>query len=250
MWCPEGYVLLSEVVGQFLWDSDLAPLAEDRPRPDVRFHIDDGMLSRNELDAWRNWLAVCFFRTFREDLRACLPSGAVVRLGGPVFGWTPDLDGLDFNPFPHVFPNGYLGRIRLCNMMWNNIDLSAGCIGAGEMLRDQELSPIALSPICIKDSALPVRLEDLTRWLMEETAKRGGQTVEEPDGPDNDLAHQIARAFDNGRFRTKAEARALFDRRREMKTEVWQAVWKEARTLRPDLGKPGPRANNSKQHSE
>lgn len=238
MWCPEGYVTLSEIDSWFMWDSDLVGPAEDRPRPEGLF-IDTGTMDNIETEGFSNWIHSAFIECFREDIRACLPSGILVRLAPPAFSsYDPSYLTIG-RDYIGPFPSQYAERVRLSKRIFHAIDPVAGRVRSDWPRTLVNLNALDGAPLCIQDAKLPVRLDGLTKWLLDEMPRRAAQAAAGKATEPSSNATQIADAFRNRKVRTKPEARQMFGR--NMKHEAWQALWREACEIMPELARPGPR---------
>lgn len=237
MWCPEGYLTFSEVFGQILWDSDLMPMATNRPPPSDtgRFIIDTGTADQSEITAFKVWMSAGFFRIFEQDLRVCLTSGNVVRFDASLATGLKR-DPLDFDPDFGPFPTDYSIRVRFSKWEFVYVDLDYGCIRSTDA--DSTMAHLAGLPICIKEAHLPVTLEKLPAWLWNEIPTLDARDTS-PAWSSREDAAAIVQAFNSGKIRTKPEAKRMFGR--DLPFDAWKALWEEAVALRPSLARPGRR---------
>ena len=237
MWCPEGYVTFSQILGQILWDSDLMPTATNRPSPTVteRLVIDTGMPDQAELTAFKNWMSIGFFRIFEEDVRVCLTSGNVVRLDTSLATGLRR-DPLDFSYDVGPFPSDYSLRVKLSNWEFIFVDLHYGCIRCPDA--DSTISRLDGLPVCIKEAHLPVTLEKLPAWLWTEIPKLDARESSVA-WSSREGASAIVQAFNSGKIRTKPEAKRMFGR--DLPHTAWEALWDEAVAIKPSLSRPGRR---------
>lgn len=237
MWCPEGYLTFSQVFGQILWDSDLMPIATNRPLPagTEQLVIDTGMPDQAEIRAFTNWMSAGFFRKFDQDIRVCLISGNLVRLDVSLAAGLRR-DPFDFNSDFGPFPSDYSLRVELSKWEFTYVDLHYGCICCPDS--DSTLSRLDGLPICIKEAHLPVTIEKLPTWLWNEIPKLDRREVQAAWSSRDDAA-SIVQAFNSGRIRTKPEAKRMFGR--DLPHTAWQALWDEAVAIKPSLSRPGRR---------
>lgn len=253
MWCPEGYVTLNEIISQFLWDSDQIEPAPDAP-PGFRTNAQGPR--EEEVNGWMNWLIVAFIYVCGDDVRACLPSGSIVRLTPEAFSWDGgyeywwgEVGGPAYDR--SIFPDIYGARVWLSGIEFFHINIGDGTIKNGDSDDFRGYVPITGAALCISEANLPVRLEDLTGWIIEEVKK-----VQFPQDIGTARQHtsrtipdEIVHAFKTNKVRTKPEAKRMFGR--GIKHEAWQALWREACEIMPALSRPGPRASsNSGSYSE
>lgn len=237
MWCPEGYVTFNQIYGQILWDSDLVPMATNRPSPTATGQpvIDTGMPDQAEIRAFMNWMSAGFFRIFEEDVRVCLTSGNLVRLDASLaIGLQPNPLDFTFNFGP--FPSDYSLRVKLSDWEFTFVDLHYGCIRCPDL--DSTISRLAGLPICIKEAHLPVTIEKLPGWLWNEIPNLDKREAPAAWSSRED-AVAIVQAFDHGRIRTKPEAKRMFGR--DLPHSAWEALWDQAVAIKPSLSRPGRR---------
>lgn len=243
MWCPEGYITLREIIFQFYWDCEISPAM----RLERNLDLQELVLSMSEdRRAWVNWLLLAFFREFSHELRACLPSGAIVRLTPLALSWAED--GNYWSPEEHSiemdrasFPELYEARVWLAGVEFRYIDLRTGCIkNFGGDCKD-EISLISKSPICIREADLPVDVEKLSEWLIDDVRNYWTNLPvgKKPDYRSGNVAQEIVSALQAERILTKGEARRMFGR--DLKTDAWNALWGEVTEIYPYASRPGPR---------
>lgn len=242
MWCPEGYVTLNSILTQLVWDSDLMEASIDRD-----WNADD----ENELSnrayiiegrAFVKWLHSALFDLLAEEFRVCLASGLTVKLDPEAYSWR---DSLEFSEYlraeRHRFPKKYQERVMLAKREFAVIDISTGCISADLEQDGRRLEPIMGMPLCIREASIPVKIENLTKWLIDEMERRASAEEHEwkravlPEGG----AGAIVQAFRSGKVKTKSDAKRMFAR--DMKHEAWLALWREVVSIAPELSRPGPR---------
>lgn len=238
MWCPEEYVPLSVIGDVFMHEGF------DWVYDNLSNRIDDGDIADAGW-AYRRWYLTMFFSVFREDIRACVSSGAVVRLDSSVFMWTyPNDDNFDdeLSMAGYEFPN----KIELIKRIFER----RFCFIDEEyltLLRKDQPS-IAVSPfyplegaaLCIHRTILPASEERLSDWVNR-ALKVMDEKIEADleDGHPKGIAEKIVEAYRTGAVKRKDDAKRLFGR--GMKTDVWKAVWKEAVAINPRLSRSGPR---------
>lgn len=240
MWCPEGYITLEEIVGQFMWDSDLIPAAENQP---FKSNIEsDNSPDYSSVDGFIIWLMYGTFRVFEKDIRACLASGSIVRLAPQVLA----LEGLYGADAPNIgsfpfggFPEAKEERLKVGAMHFRYINHLDGTIFLNVHEKRPELGPVAGASICIEDARLPVRLENLTEWLIKRLSEESPKSNLSESNALATIPEKIVLAFESRKVITKADAKRMFGR--SMKTEQWLAIWREAVALKPSLARPGPR---------
>lgn len=236
MWCPEGYLTVLEVCRTALgWVGS----------PGSKANETLGDAPYDEIASFDLWMTNALLSLLSSDIRACLPSGNLVRLAPEAFvfnygdGIACKSLGLYFYPL-YVFPPDRAGRIELASGEFEHICKYDLVIRASRV--PSMLDALAGSPLCISESLLPTRLDRLVDWIIDARAKELDfeNSGTESSERSADIAMRIASAFSQGLFRTKSEAQQLFGR--GMKVAEWQALWREACALRPDLSKPGPRS--------
>lgn len=256
MWCPDGYLTIDELMQVMDFDTyDLLVGATNRPKPqdpEDELLAHDGTLwpDGQELEAYHNWLLVSLIEACRENIRACLGSGNLIRLGSFSFAWSvshkhgmmsgPALDAIFSRWRGGPFPDDYFLRLDLAGMEFMHLERSGLAL---RISTSKELvAPIAGAPLCIKETDLPAPPERLRLWLVENAwSGAASDTQEDPVAAPSGEA--IVKAFKEGGFRTKGEAHRMFGQ--DMKHLAWLALWKEAVGIEPSLAKPGPRFGNS-----
>lgn len=207
MWCPEGFVTLQEIYDVFILDSVEIDLASDRPPPaSGGFWIDTGTVSQDEMIGYLNWLMGSLLIIFQDDIRACLPTGAVIRLDHR-FTWFFDDDTQHFSLF--CFPDDFAGRVKLKKREFLGVDKKRGWVIVDNFTKNlvniftgQEESPnfgpVLGAPLCIRESRLPTSLYLLSDWVTKEIVKR---VSEESDGRGgaHDALVCLEVAFPNGK---------------------------------------------------
>jgi len=185
------------------------------------------------------------FDVLGDDFRVCLPSGNLVRLAPPAFlYYEPPGDMLDFNDYSGGFPDHYEARETISRRVFTYIDVDSG------MLREEETEwhraiPHLQGHLCIATDRIPVKMKDLPNWLSSEAKHRyetrfqSAADYEEIRG----LPARIAEAYRTGRVKTKDEAAMIF--RRDLKTEPWRQVLREAAEIEPMVSKPGVRKSEN-----
>jgi hypothetical protein len=240
MWCPEGYLTIYEIWNQFMWDSDLIPVAADRSEIDEAQRYT--RLESFEYRAYETWIMNGLFCVFEADIRACLASGSIVRIGS----LPKVIDRLDGDRAPENkrfpfggFPDAYEARREISTMNHRYVGIRNGCtiIDVHETL--PELDPIIGAPLCIQESRLPVRLEDLSHWLIEKLDDTAKYSKLRGSLDRANISTQIVMAFESEKVKTKTDAKRMFGQ--DMKHEHWLALWREAVALNPALARPGPR---------
>lgn len=238
MWCPDGYITIGSIYSQFCWDEDLISTALDK-----RSHISDGSALYSELDfverdAFSTWMIVGFLDIFRSDVRACLFSGEIVNFEKFALSSSmPQIDGrIAIENFPYCkFPDKYAERKSIADIVFHIIEPKYGLIKTD--CEFNGLGPLHGASLCIKDECIPVKIEDLPKWLLEQLETRSELEIVEKF--DASISEKIVTAFESGKVETKTEAKRIFGR--DMKTEVWRSHWLQAVAIKPSLARPGPR---------
>jgi hypothetical protein len=241
MYCPEGYVLLSEIHRTFLWQADdvVGHCTAGRPEHEDRLSLDDGVLSEAEFAGFSTWVMRRFFVHFEDRVRACLPSGHLVRLRHGTFqvGFpTDESEADDLLNLDEAFPDTYDLRVRLGDYTFPFVDLKAGTLT--DRCKSHGAHVLTGCPLCIAETELKPAVERLAAWLVAQPAPRFDEGDSRP-GRHDGLAESIVDAARSGRVKNKAEAQALFGK--GMKTEAWLAVWRSAVRLHPALSRSGRR---------
>lgn len=238
MWCPEGYVTLNEILAQFAWDCDLVPTGQGRPGD---YEMDGetlpAFLNGIEHIAYRNWLFAVFLKNFERHIRVCLTSGSLVRLAPRAFWFLSPTDLSDLH-FLDGFPEDYQKRQKLSQWIYFHVDLESGTI---KDKKGGSLHQLSGLPLCVPDNALPVPLDGLTEWLLEEGRRKAitHKSRKPPSWSSAETAQLIVEAFRKRRFTNRAEAKHLFAK--DMPIVAWKALWKEAAAIEPSLSRPGPK---------
>ncbi|NDW46551.1 hypothetical protein [Ruegeria sp. PrR005] len=248
MWCPESYVTLSEIVHLFNLDLDYLFLpADDHPHYELEESFHPTSLDPIERKAARNWLISGFFEVFGSDIRACLPSGAIVKVDGSFLRYSdpdwmvdyenptdknkPGFDKLDLFS-DSTFPRKYFYRQYLAERKFDHLVEAKMLLGSS--------NPIAGAALCIKESNTRVaNLDQLADWLIAKIEAQPGERRDRFDAAE-EVVQLIVEAFQSGKVRTKAEAKKMFAH--DMKHEAWLALWREACEIMPELSRPGPRS--------
>lgn len=234
MWCPEGYITLEEISSQILWDSDIIKPSEDHP------DREENSLDQIETKAFLNWMMAVFLHHFGEKVRVSLVSGSVATLHPSAFFWFGDVRLYKFNGYDK-FPETYADR-----KAWSQVEFSFIDVGLGFLLdklphSKKSVQSLAGLPLCVKSSDLPVFIDQLPTYIF---SLANNSTSGDRKGKRNrlkgELSNRICEAFEEGRFKTKSEAKRLLAP--DMKFLEWHAHWREASARLPQLSTPGRRA--------
>lgn len=235
MWCPEGYVTLVDISVQFNFDVDAVGPAEGRPKfsEDSSLQIDTGLMDADELKAFELWRWAAFFEHLGHHVRACLPSGALVKLSRPaLFPW---------GHLYRAFPKRYAERLKCKEIFFDFIELPGMVKTASDLTKIDWARGIEGASLCIAEQDLPVPIHELTDWLLLASEKHVDEVSTPAIVETDSLAVRIVEAFKSRRVSTKPQAKQMLAR--DMKWEAWRAEWREAVLLDPDLAKPGPRGS-------
>lgn len=235
MWCPEDYTTLHEVAERIYdesydWGKRLCfPVAR----------------SADATWAFRKWYLMKLFEVFGSEIRACLPSGNIVKLHPSAYAWTylnDDIHDDELLAHDFVCPEKIelLDRIDQSEFLYLD-DYHLTMKKAGE-------KTVAVSPflsldgaaLCIHNTIIPRPDQPLVDWLIlaarEQDEAAGGGL----DGYDSrGTPQKIVQAYRTGHVLRRDDAKRIFGR--GMKTEVWRSVWAEAVAIDPSISRPGPR---------
>jgi hypothetical protein len=235
MWCPEEYTTLYEVAERIYDESYDWSEALSLP----------GTRSADAAWAFRKWYIMKIFTVFGSDIRACLPSGNVVKLHPSAYAWTY-LTGSDYydelSSYDIVCPDKIelLDLINECKFLFVD-DYHLTLIRAGE--ESISASPfLALdgAALCIHNALIPTPDQPLVEWIIFAAREQDDAVGNGLDGYDiRGTPQKIVQAYRTGHILRRDDAKRMFGR--GMKTEVWRSVWAEAVAIDPSISRPGPR---------
>lgn len=240
MWCPEGYVMLTEVVEQFGWTMRLVRPSKDRPPLEGFNQVFNAGLDLTEATALENWFLAVFLHEFEDRLRVCLPSGSVVRVDRIAFAWF-SLGGYHhYDTFLDGFPDSYAERALIAKWRFPYLGgRDGGLIRADQRSPDNRLQQLGGYPVCIAEKDLPTKLPGLAEWLLAELPRMAREYAEGASSgwSSKDTAQQIVDAYRSGLIKNKTEAQRMFGR--NLVTDAWLALFKEAARIEPSISRPG-----------
>lgn len=242
MWCPEGFYTLSEIMEHFGWSVSLVSPAEDRPPLVGPHQVFNAGLDLVEAEAFENWLLAVFLHEFRDSLRVCLPSGAVIKVDRIAFAWFSPSGYHHYDHFLDGFPSQYEERALIAKWRFPYLGgPQGGIIREDQNAPDNLLWRLSGFPVCIAEKDLPTQLDGLARWLLSELPRMAEQHADgvPPSWSSKDLAQQIVDAYRAGVVKKKAEAQRRFGR--GLVTDAWLALFQEAAQIDPSISKPGRR---------
>jgi hypothetical protein len=179
MYCPEEYVLLSELHELFLYQADdlVGPCTSGRPLLGG-FDSDARFLSSEELAGFSAWIMLRFFGRFGDRIRACLPSGNLVRLRRGTFQFRYPRDYRDVDQGLDIlaaFPEAYPQRARLGDYAFPFVDLENGTLT--DRCSANSGQALIGCPLSIAEDAFPTDQHELAKWLKEQPVLE-----QDPDG--------------------------------------------------------------------
>lgn len=244
MWCPEGFVTLSEV-SHVLWEEADAALAlEDFERDLEQNGIATMRIATgpafDEVDAYNTWLMVRFLEFFRDQIRVVAPSGALHRLA-PVVLSVEAYDPFDFNDYP-TFPTDREARLRVGKVELPFVDLNAMTIRVPDSKHGpwvNSVRPIDGFPLCIALNEIPSYPNKIYDKLVElcERKRKGDRKARTHKHAE--LVAAMVEAHKSTPELRKSGFRARFGV--GLGHAAWEALWKDLVKEFPALGKSGRR---------
>lgn len=237
MFCPNNYVLLSELVDEMKLDIGELP---EPVTSTAEFFADVDALKR----AFVNWLLLALFKSLGDKLRVSTPAGATLRLSAEVLQpIVPKFSDAIEVRWDGKFPSESVKDLRELSKspFFKFLDPDYLCISVDDGRSNTPLHLLNRYPLCIAKDELPKGNPRLAPWLLDEMQRSFDPNFTGHFGTEDEeaLIATLIQAYVDGEVRDKPSAKAMFAP--NMKHESWKEIWALASKKYPEMAKSGPR---------